>query len=536
MNTMFLWTRFQEYFLRYEDSGFSLDVSRMGFSEDFLTSMQSHAKQALLSMAELERGNIANQDENRMVGHYWLRDPGLAPTAELRMGITSTLDAVLQFSTDVHLGTVRGVTGKKFTDVLSIGIGGSALGPQLVSDALGDTQDPLLVHFLDNTDPDGFARVLARLSGRLDSTLVVVISKSGNTKEPQNGLLTVQHAFKQAGISPFTKHFVAVTEIGSALDSIARVEGWLRRFPMHSWVGGRTSVMSAGGLVPISLQGLDVTSFLKGARVMDMRTRHSDLRKNAALLLALMWYYARENRGKGDMVILPYKDRLLLLSRYLQQLIMESLGKERDLDGRLVHQGISVYGNKGSTDQHTYVQQLMDGVDNFFVTFIEVRQVASFQEPEVEPGITSGDYLQGFLRGTRTALCEKGRDSLTISINQLNASSLGALIALYERAVGFYGFLTHINAYNQPGVEDGKRAASHILELQKKVLKFLQAHSGLPMNAEKIAQNTGGDAEETFHILQHLAANRSANVSHSLGQRPSEDHFSWRYLPAYGER
>jgi len=269
---------------------------------------------------------------------------------------------------------------------------------------------------------------------------------------------------------------------------------------------------------------------------MDMRTRHSDLRKNAALLLALMWYYARENRGKGDMVILPYKDRLLLLSRYLQQLIMESLGKERDLDGRLVHQGISVYGNKGSTDQHTYVQQLMDGVDNFFVTFIEVRQVASFQEPEVEPGITSGDYLQGFLRGTRTALCEKGRDSLTISINQLNASSLGALIALYERAVGFYGFLTHINAYNQPGVEDGKRAASHILELQKKVLKFLQAHSGLPMNAEKIAQNTGGDAEETFHILQHLAANRSANVSHSLGQRPSEDHFSWRYLPAYGER
>ncbi|QQY10157.1 MAG: glucose-6-phosphate isomerase [Candidatus Xiphinematobacter sp.] len=530
MSTMSSWTRFQEYFLRYEDSGFSLDISRMGFSEDFLPSMQGRATRALLSMAELEKGNIANQDENRMVGHYWLRDPSLAPTTELCMGITDALEAVLKFSADVHLGAIRGVTGKRFTDVLSIGIGGSALGPQLVSDALGNAQDPLSIHFLDNTDPDGFSRVLTRLSGKLDSTLVVVISKSGSTKEPRNGLLTVQHAFREAGISAFTKHLVAVTETGSTLDSMAGVEGWLRRFPIYSWVGGRTSVMSAGGLVPISLQGLDVTSFLMGARAMDMRTRHSDLRKNAALLLALMWYYARESRGKGDMVILPYKDCLLLLSRYLQQLIMESLGKERDLDGRLVHQGISVYGNKGSTDQHAYVQQLMDGVDNFFVTFIEVRQAAAFQELEVEPGVTSGDYLQGFFRGTRTALCEKGRDSLTISVNQLNASSLGALIALYERAVGFYGFLTHINAYHQPGVEAGKQVASHILELQKEVLKFLQTNSGPPINAEEIAQHIGGDAEETFHILQHLAANRSANISHFLGQRPSDDRFSWRGL------
>ena len=114
-----------------------------------------------------------------------------------------------------------------------------------------------------------------------------------------------------------------------------------------------------------------------------------------------MWYYAGNGRGEKDMVILPYKDRLMLFSKYLQQLVMESLGKEKDLDGNVVHQGIAVYGNKGSTDQHAYVQQLRDGVLNFFVTFVEVRKDRAAQPFEVEEGVTSGDYLQGFLRGTR---------------------------------------------------------------------------------------------------------------------------------------
>ena len=188
------------------------------------------------------------------------------------------------------------------------------------------------------------------------------------------------------------------------------------------------------------------------------------------MLLALMWYYATDGRGKKDMVILPYKDRLVLLSKYLQQLVMESLGKERDLDGKVVHQGIAVYGNKGSTDQHAYVQQLRDGVPNFFATFIEVRAGPPGRRAfEVEPGVTSGDYLQGFLRGTRTALYENGRDSLTISIPEVTPITSALLIALYERAVGFYGSLVNINAYHQPGVEAGKKAATRVLALQAKV-------------------------------------------------------------------
>jgi glucose-6-phosphate isomerase len=275
---------------------------------------------------------------------------------------------------------------------------------------------------------------------------------------------------------------------------------------MHDWVGGRTSIMSAVGLVPAALEGFDIDNFLAGAAAMDAKTRATDAKQNAAMLLALMWFYAGNGRGEKDMVILPYKDRLMLFSKYLQQLVMESLGKEKDLDGNVVHQGIAVYGNKGSTDQHAYVQQLRDGVLNFFVTFVEVRKDRSTARFEVEEGVTSGDYLQGFLRGTRSALYESGRESITITIPEVNAFNVGALIALYERAVGFYASIVNINAYHQPGVEAGKKAATRVLELQKKVEKKLSAEPGA--SAEEIAQALGADPEDVFHILRHLAANR----------------------------
>src|SRR5206468_1655554 len=174
--------------------------------------------------------------------------------------------------------------------------------------------------------------------------------------------------------------------------------------------------------------------------------RTPDAAQNAAMWLALMWFYIGNGRGEKDMVILPYKDRLALFSKYLQQLVMESLGKKKDLDGNVVHQGIAVYGNKGSTDQHAYVQQLRDGILNFFVTFIEVEKDRNGALLEVEPSVTSGDYLHGFLRGTRSALYESGRESITVSLPEVNEFNVGALIALYERAVGFYGSLININA------------------------------------------------------------------------------------------
>ena len=229
---------------------------------------------------------------------------------------------------------------------------------------------------------------------------------------------------------------VAVTGAGSRLDEPAAAGGWLQRFPIWDWVGGRTSVMSAVGLVPAALQGIDIEVLLAGADAMDGLTRRRELHRNPAALLALMWHRLGDGRGAKDMVVLPYKDRLLLLSRYLQQLVMESLGKELDRDGATVRQGIAVYGNKGSTDQHAYVQQLRDGVLNFFVTFIEVLHDRDGDPVEVDPGITSGDYLFGFLQGTRQALYESDRESMTITIDRVTPASVGALVALSHPRIG----------------------------------------------------------------------------------------------------
>jgi glucose-6-phosphate isomerase len=257
---------------------------------------------------------------------------------------------------------------------------------------------------------------------------------------------------------------------------------------------------------------------------MDQLTRTQDVMQNAAMLLALMWYYAGNGKGDKDMVILPYKDRLALFAKYLQQLVMESLGKEKDLDGKVVHQGIAVYGNKGSTDQHAYVQQLRDGVLNFFVTFIEVDKDRRNAAIEIEDGVTSGDYLHGFLRGTRSALYESGRESVTMSIPEANAFNIGALIALYERAVGFYGSLVNINAYDQPGVEAGKKAATRLLELQKQVRVNLTDGTG--KTAEELARSIDADPEDVFHVLRHLA-NNDPHIRVSRGDEPADDRFSY---------
>jgi glucose-6-phosphate isomerase len=517
-----LWQRFQRYFLRYEDLGFALDISRMNFPDDFFIKMQAPSDKAFAAMRNLEAGAIANPDEQRMVGHYWLRKSSLAPNAELRADIDETNQRIKEFAAAVHSGKIKASNGTKFEHLLLIGIGGSALGPQFIADALGNAGDPADIQFFDNTDPDGFDRVFDRIGERLAQTLVIVISKSGGTKETRNGMLEAEARCKTLGI-PFSKQAVAVTGRGSELDQRAEKDGWLSRFPMHDWVGGRTSIMSAVGLVPMALQGFDIDQFLAGAAAMDERTRAADIPGNAAMLLALMWYYAGNGRGEKDMVILPYKDRLALFSRYLQQLVMESLGKAQDLDGKVVHQGIAVYGNKGSTDQHAYVQQLRDGVLNFFITFIEVRKDRPHgQRFEVEPGVTSGDYLQGFLRGTRSALYESGRESITVTIPDVTAFTVGGLIALYERAVGFYGSLVNINAYHQPGVEAGKKAATELLKLQTGVRAHL---SGTAQTAEEIAQAVQGDPEDVFHALQHLASN-DPGMKVEVGPDPGSDKFS----------
>ncbi|MFT5584674.1 MAG: glucose-6-phosphate isomerase [Cognaticolwellia sp.] len=428
-----------------EELGLALDMSFLHLAPS------PSVSQALDAMSALEAGAIANPDEGRQVGHYWLRLGDDAPE-HVRADIQALHAQIDSLAQDWP-----------FSSLLVIGIGGSALGPQLVLDALlvPESQGKR-ARFMDNTDPVGAARVLAELD--LKNTGVLVISKSGGTKETRNSMLLAQSAYGAAGLD-FGAHAIAVTGQDSALFKAA--QGWRARVPMWDWVGGRTSLHSAVGLLPMALLGLDWRGFLEGARIMDARTRV--VGENPALILAHTWWSAQADSPRA-MVMLPYCDRLVLLSKYLQQLVMESLGKRRK-DGQRV--GLTVYGNKGSTDQHAYVQQLRDGPDDFFASFVAVLsddKAGDLGAVEVEPGVRAGDFLLGFLLGTRKALHDAGKQSLTLELEQVNARSLGGLIALYERAVGFYATWLGVNAYHQPGVEAGKKAAGEMLVLQGRIL------------------------------------------------------------------
>lgn len=458
----------------HSELGITIDIERMGIPSIRLDEW----KFAFEFLTHLEAGAIANPDEGRQVGHYWLRNPSIGPN-EVAEAISESWASLSRL--------VAEAKEQGFTTMVMVGIGGSALGPQLLMDALGQVDDQMQICFIDNTDPDGMDRVFSQIDPV--STLVAVLSKSGGTKETRNGMLEIRHYFERASVD-FPSRAIAVTVEGSALHQLATRETWFGILPLWSWVGGRTSITGMVGLLPLSMAGIDWQAFLNGAEVMDTWTRTLDL-NNPAMLLAEAWRHAGNAKGDRSMVVLPYKDRLMLFGRYLQQLVMESLGKRLNMQGEVVQQGLTVYGNKGSTDQHAFIQQLREGPDDFFVNFIGVLSDRDGESIEVEPNVTAGDYLMGFLVGTRNALSDAGRRSLTMVIQELNPKSLGALIALFERAVTLYAARLGINAYHQPGVEAGKKAASEALALQHQIL-----------NGEVLVED-----DDTWLIRAHLQAN-----------------------------
>lgn len=505
--------RYNRYLCKSDPINLTLDISRMSFDQQFLESMEPKMQKAYQAMDKLEKGGEANPSEGRMVGHYWLRNPSVIEDQQnihegdpkaIAKEITETIQCIKTFADEIHEASSDNRKPKnapRFTDILLIGIGGSALGPQFIADALGqDADDKMTIHFSDNTDPDGINRVLNTLKDKLDQTLCLVISKSGRTPETKNGMIAAKQAYDKAGLA-FSKHAVAITELAEKSDLYCVAKGidqdfedgneWLVLFPMWDWVGGRTSVTSAVGLLPAALQGLDIDALLQGAADCDELTRNADsTTSNPAALLTLMWYHATNGQGEKDMVLLPYRDRLLLFSRYLQQLVMESIGKsgydEEKEEQTQPDQGIAVYGNKGSTDQHAYVQQLRDGVNNFFISFIEVLENDTHDINVNDEGETAADYLHGFMLGTRLALAKENRESITITIPRVDAYHIGVLIALFERAVGYYATLVNINAYDQPGVEAGKKAATAIINIQKQILQLIQAGND-PQDIQNIA-------------------------------------------------
>ncbi len=522
------WERFQKYYTEFPKISLAIDLSRMNVDDAFFADMEPKAQKALADLTALEKGAIANPDENRMVGHYWLRNSTLAPRPQITQEIEDALIKVKDFAAKIHAGKIAG-SGGAFKNFLLIGIGGSALGPQFVAHALGNpATDKLRPFFFDNTDPDGMERVLALIGNDLNRTLCIVISKSGGTKETRNGMLVAQAAYEKAQLS-FGQHAVAVTMSGSDLDKYSTKSQWIERFPMWDWVGGRTSELSAVGLLPAALHGIDIDEMLRGAKECDEENRTKISLQCPSLLLALAWYESGNGIGSKNMVLLPYKDRLELFSKYLQQLVMESLGKELDLNGKVVQQGITVLGNKGATDQHSYIQQLRDGLNDYFAIFIEVLKDQPGVGLMVEGSVTSGDFLHGFYLGTRQALAENARESITITINDVTPYSVGALIALFERAVSYYASLVNINAYHQPGVESGKKAAANVILIQIKSVNFLSNNASQSFSAVEIAKQIGAidEIEMVFKICSHLAANTGSRILLTPAASTSQAKFSF---------
>ena len=489
----------------WPQTGLMMDWSGMGLDDAFLKSMAEKIAAAQAGMKDLEGGAIANPDEGRMVGHYWLRAPELAPTAELRAEIEDCVAKIKDFVAKVHSGAVKTEKGDTFRHVIVGGIGGSSLGPMFVADALDRPEDKMDLYFMDNTDPAGMDKVFQAVKADLDATLTIIISKSGGTIETRNCMVEAK-AFYDANGLDFAKHAVCVTGVGSKLDGVASAEGWIDRFPMWDWVGGRTSVMSAVGLLPLALKGVDVDGFLAGAAACDALGRSEDVSGNPALLLALSWYRCSGGQGGTTQVVLPYKDSLMLFAKYLQQLIMESLGKEFDLDDKEVHQGLAVMGNKGTSDQHSYVQQLVAGPSNIFVTFVQVLQDRAGSSMEVGEGSTSGDYLNAFMLGSKKALEDHGKRTLVITVPTVDAYHVGQLIAIFERAVSIYALMIHINAYHQPAVEFGKKAAGGLIELKNRAAAALLS-GGKAMTAKDLAAQLGADESDVFRLMLHLCAN-----------------------------
>ncbi|MBQ9755636.1 MAG: glucose-6-phosphate isomerase [Lentisphaeria bacterium] len=503
--------RCRKYTITDAESGFEINFAGMNFTDADLEKMAPLFTKANAGIAAIENGEIKNPDEKRKVTHF---------TDRINYCSSDLYKAVEEFAAKVRSGEITGSTGRPFTAVAVNGIGGSALGPQLLQFAINGPywnelsaekrQNGLKIYFLDNTDTAGLADALEVTD--LETTLVINISKSGGTQETKNNMKACMDKYAAAGLD-FAKHACAITMRNSELDNLARGANWLKVFEMAESIGGRTSETSIVGHLPAALAGIDFKALLDGACHMDALTRNPILTNNPAYMLSAVWYIAGNGKGNRNMVIVPYSDRLVLMSRYLQQLVMESLGKEKDLDGKTVHQGLNVFGNKGGTDAHAFIQQLNDGRDDFFVTFIEILEDA--MGAPIAKGIDMGDYLHGFMTGLSNALRNKGRQVIELRLNKVDAFNLGMLIALYERAVAAYAELIHINAFHQPGVQAYKLASRSVIDLLTSSEEKLAAKVPFSGTSAEFVQLLALPEEKEYEldgILAKLAANPGKRV------------------------
>jgi glucose-6-phosphate isomerase len=364
-----------------------------------------------------------------------------------------------------RVGCVADELHDGFDTLVVLGIGGSALGTKAVLDAL-PPGGRLAVHVLDNIDPSTISDLLGCLD--LRRTAVNVISKSGQTAETMAQLLVVRERLMDAvGSARWADHVVATTDpVSGTLRAIAADEGF-RTLDVPAGVGGRFSVLSAVGLLPIAAAGHDVRLLCEGARAMDARTRVIDVWRNPAALHATLLHLAQRRRSANIHVLMPYCDGLLRMAEWYAQLWAESLGKRRALDGRVVETGQTPVRALGATDQHSQVQLYVEGPHDKVVTFVRVeRHRADIDIPAGYDGVDGVGYLSGHSlgallnmeqRATELALAEAGRLTSLLTVESVDAHALGQLFHLFEVQTLVGGGLAGVDPLDQPGVEAGKR-------------------------------------------------------------------------------
>ena len=475
--------RAPKYTLQWED--FWVDYSKNNWDETTRNLLLQLAEECDLK-ASIEKyftGDKINATEGRAVLHTALRSAEkeiLVDGQNIIPEVEEVKAKIKAFSQEIISGKRKGCTGKPFTDVVNIGIGGSDLGPVMVSEALKFYKNHLNIHFISNVDGDHVHEVIKHLNP--ETTLFVIVSKTFTTQETLSNALTVKKWFlKHAKESDVAKHFVAVStnlkkidEFGIAPENV---------FPMWDWVGGRFSLWSAVGLtIALSVGYENFAALLLGAQKMDQHFRTAPFKENLPVLLALLSVWYTNFYGAETEAIIPYTQYLHRFPAYLQQAIMESNGKYIDRSGQRVSYQTSaiVWGEPGTNAQHAFFQLIHQGTKRIPTDFIGFKHslygdkdhqdklMANFlaqtealmngKTPEQVRAEGVAEHLVPF------KVFEGNKPTTTLLIDKLTPESLGKLIALYEHKIFVQGVLWNIYSYDQWGVELGKQLAGTILK------------------------------------------------------------------------
>ena len=519
MKEMFLTnsSRTQDFHIQWND--FLIDYSKNNITNETMNLLvelanEVHLKEAISNYFE---GESINQTENRAVLHTALRAPENTSLSVDGVNIIQEVyevkNNIKSFSNEIINGTRKGFTGKAFTDIVNIGIGGSDLGPAMVVEALQFYKNHLNVHFVSNVDGDHVNEIIKKLNP--ETTLFVIVSKTFTTQETLTNSETIRKWFlKSAQQEDVAKHFVAVstnlknvTEFGIDAKNV---------FPMWDWVGGRFSLWSAVGLSISLAVGFDnFDALLKGANKMDDHFKTTEFNQNIPVVLALLSIWYNNFFGAESEAIIPYTQYLQKLAPYLQQGIMESNGKSIGRNGKRVNYqtGTIIWGEPGTNSQHAFFQLIHQGtklipadfigfveplygdkdhhnklMSNFFAqteALLNGKTASQVQAEFDKQGVSKekADYLLPF------KVFEGNKPTNTLLIDKLTPESLGTLIALYEHKIFVQGIIWNIFSYDQWGVELGKQLANSILE---------------EIDSKTINKH---DASTTF-LLQHFLGNK----------------------------